>query len=117
MLPTYTVTLLIMPTRLELLHQFLQEDSTDPFNHYALAQEYQKTDIAKAISIYEQLLRDHPDYIPTYYHLGKRYVDTNETEKALAIFEKGIGKSMEAGDYKAARELKAAYQELLDDDY
>jgi lipoprotein NlpI len=36
-------------TRLEQLHQFLQEDPADPFNLYALAIEYQKTDIPHAL--------------------------------------------------------------------
>lgn len=101
-----------MSSRLEILEQFFQDDPTDPFNIYALALEWQKQDTAKALHFYNQLLDQHPEYIPTYYQLGKFYQDLNERDKALATFQQGIEQAKHQQEMKALRELQAAYQEL-----
>jgi hypothetical protein len=31
-----------------------------------------------------------PEYVPTYYQLGKLYADISENEKALEVFDVGI---------------------------
>lgn len=101
-----------MSSRLDLLQQFLKEDPNDPFNIYALALEYQKHDIAKALFYFNELLNNHPDYLPTYYHLGKLYQELQEREKGLAVFQQGIEKAKLKQDSKTLRELQAAYLEL-----
>lgn len=98
--------------RLEQLTQFLQEDPNDPFNVYALALEYQKTDATKARALYDQLLEIHPTYIPAYYHAGNLYVTLNLTERAIRIFEKGIDEARKQNATKAMRELQSVYDEL-----
>lgn len=104
-----------MPSRLEQLEQFYVDDPSDPFNLYALALEYQKTDGAKSIELFNRLTQEHADYIPTYYHLGKAYQDLGEKEMALKVFETGIEKARRYNDLKALRELHAAHQEMLFD--
>ncbi|MBL0743596.1 tetratricopeptide repeat protein [Chryseolinea lacunae] len=104
-----------MPSRLEQLEQFYTDDPSDPFNLYALALEYQKTDGAKSIALFNRLTEEHADYIPTYYHLGKAYQEAGERESALKVFEKGIEKARRHNDLKALRELHAAHQEMLFD--
>jgi tetratricopeptide (TPR) repeat protein len=99
-------------TRLEQLLEFLNEDPKDPFNIYAVALEYQKTDTKKALEFFELLLRDHEDYIPTYYHAGKLFVEMEELEKAKQVFRKGIDISESRGDENAFRELRNAYAEI-----
>jgi len=98
--------------RLEQLTQFFQEDPDDPFNVYALALEYQKTDLTKAKSLYDQLLEKHPAYIPTYYHAGNLYVTMNLTDEAIRIFEKGLAEAKRQNADKALRELQSVYDEL-----
>ena len=102
-----------MATRIQQLEQFVNEDPTDPFNLYALALEYQKIDADKAIDIFNRLVDEHANYIPTYYHLGKLYQESAEKEKALRVFDQGIEAASIQNDLKALRELKVARQELL----
>ena len=100
-------------TRLEQLHQFLHEDPHDPFNLYALAVEYQKHDSSQALQYFERLTREHEDYLPVYYTLGKFYADLGNTESAIAAFEKGIEKAREQNEVKTQRELRSALDELM----
>lgn len=104
-----------MANRIEQLEGFVHEDPNDPFNLYALALEYSKVDALKAVDIFNQLLQLHPDYVPTYYQLGKLYIDSSENEKALEIFALGIRIAGDKKDVKALRELQAVRQELLSD--
>jgi tetratricopeptide (TPR) repeat protein len=104
-----------MGNRIQQLEAFVNEDPNDPFNLYALALEHSKADANKAIDIFNQLMNKHPDYVPTYYQLGKLYVDISENERALEVFELGITISRDKKDHKALRELQSARQELLSD--
>jgi len=104
-----------MASRIQQLEGFVNEDPNDPFNLYALALEHSKSDSSKAVDIFNQLLKKHPDYIPTYYQLGKLYIDLSKNEKALGVFDSGIRIATDKKDYKALRELQSARQELLTD--
>jgi Tfp pilus assembly protein PilF len=95
--------------RLKILEQFLQEEPHDPFNAYALALEYLSIDRAKAETLFAQLLAQHPDYIPTYYHAGNFFLSAGETERAIEVWRTGLARAKQAGDVKAMREL----QEML----
>jgi tetratricopeptide (TPR) repeat protein len=101
------------PTRLEQLQKFLEEDPSDPFNIYGLALEYTRHEPAKARELFDRLLKEHPEYIPTYYHAAKLYSELNDKDKAIAIYQKGIQVSMRQNDHKTSRELQSAYQELI----
>lgn len=100
-------------TRLEQLHQFLQEDPTDPFNLYALAIEYQKTDIPQALKFFDRLLSEHEVYLPTYYSFARLCADTGDTEKAIRLYKAGVEKARTQGEQKTLRELQAALDELI----
>jgi len=102
-------------TRLQQLQQFFSEDPNDPFNLYALAIEYQKTDTEKSMELFLKLTTEHPKYIPTYYHFGKLLQEIGELKNAQTVFETGIRFAQELNEIKAVRELKAALQELEDD--
>lgn len=100
---------------LEQLARFAQEDPDDPFNHYALALEYMKSDMQRARAIFERLVDKHSGYVPTYYQLGQLYAELGLSEQAISTFEKGIGVAREAGDVKAMRELEGARLAILYD--
>ncbi|HEY0744355.1 MAG TPA: tetratricopeptide repeat protein [Chryseosolibacter sp.] len=102
-----------MSTRLDILLKFYDDDPNDPFNIYALAIEYQKSDLPKARQYFEKLLNEYPHYIPTYYHAAKLYQETGDTDRAINTYEKGIEVAKSQNDTKAARELKSAYDELM----
>ena len=101
-------------TRIEQLLTFLEEEPNEPFNLYALALEYTKTDSEKAIDYFEQLLSGHPNYVATYYHVGKLYEELEMEDKAEAAYQKGIEVATQQNEALALRELKNAYQEFLD---
>ena len=102
-----------MSARLDQLLLYYKEDPNDPFNLYALALEYQKFDRLKAKEYFDLLLSEHEDYVATYYHAAKLYVDLEQKDKAIALYEKGIFVAKKLQDAKAARELQSAYQELM----
>ena len=99
--------------RITQLQKFYDEDPGDPFNLYALALEYLKSDPATSSVHFEKLLASHPDYLPTYYHAAKLYAEMGENEKALKVFEDGITLAKRIKDPKAQRELQAAYDEMM----
>lgn len=99
--------------RLESLLSFLEEDPNDPFTLFAIAQEYAKRgEDPKALDYYETLVRDHPRYVGTYYHLGKMYQRHDRTDDAKATFEMGIRVAGELTDFHARAELQDALMAL-----
>ncbi|GHB75946.1 tetratricopeptide repeat protein [Persicitalea jodogahamensis] len=100
---------------LEKLLSFYEEDPDDPFNLYALALEYQKSDATKAAEFYRQLLTDHPDYLPTYYHAAQFFSGLEENETAESIYKKGIELAVKQQNSKAHLELSRAYRTFEDE--
>jgi hypothetical protein len=103
-------------SKIEQLLEFLGEDPNDSFTLYALALEYEKCDTAKAAAYYDQLLKDHPDYLATYYHAGKFY-EKSDKESSKKIYAKGMALALKQGKTKAYSELQNALNLLLDEEY
>ena len=99
-----------------LLNQLIEDYEADPndaFNIYALATEYQKTDIQKALQLFTQLVTTQPNYVATYYHLGKLQEQLGNRDEAMAIYEKGIMECTQQKAHHALKELGNAYNELM----
>lgn len=105
--------------RLAKLQEYLQNDPTDPFLVYAIAQEYHRGDEAGlAEEWYLRLIQEHPDYVATYYHLGKLYEGQNKTSPAIAMYTEGVKRAKLAGDRHAEGELREALSGLdAEDDW
>lgn len=101
--------------RLEQLLLFYKEEPNEPFNIYALANEYKSLDLEKALKYFQILVQKHPDYIATYYHLAHLFIDLNQEEFAKETFEKGIEIAIKNNESFALRELKSAYDEFMMD--
>ena len=99
--------------RLSQLKQFAVEDPDDPFNLYALALEYLKTDPVKAISFFDQLVQTHTNYLPTYYPYAHLLIEQKENEKAEQIFLHGIEIAKSRNETKTLKELQGAYQDWV----
>jgi len=100
-----------MSNRLQQLIEFLKESPGDAFLMYALATEYLKlghTD--DALRRFETLVEEHPDYVGTYYHLGKLYEALGRQAEAVAIYEKGMQAARNKRDMHALSELQGAYR-------
>ena len=102
-------------SRLEQLLEFYKEDPNDPFNIYALATEYKSIDPEKALTYFELLIENHPDYVATYYHLAHLYLELEKDEEAKITFENGIEKATINNENLMLRELKSAYDEFMMD--
>jgi tetratricopeptide (TPR) repeat protein len=100
-------------TRLEQLRKFLEDDPADPFNIYALALEYQKTDHSIALRLFKQLILEHPEYLATYYHLGKLYQSLEQKDNAIKVFNAGVEKARAQRNAKSVQELQNALSEVL----
>lgn len=95
--------------RLDQLRAFYEEDPEDAFTRYALAQEHLKHDnLSRARTLFEELVETDPDYVGTYYHLGKLYEQLDRTDDALDTYEQGIEVAREHGTQKDLSELKDA---------
>ena len=98
-----------MPDRLEKLLEFYDDDPTDNFVRFALAQEYLKhDDTEKALALFEELVDTDPDYVGTYYHLGKLYERLGRTDDAIDTYAAGIEQAREQGQQKDLSELQDA---------
>jgi len=109
-------------SRLDKLLEFIKNEPDDEFLKYALATEYLRlNDTDKALSYYEDLINNHPNYTGTYYHLGKLYEALNRKPEAISTYEKGMQITREKRDNHAFSELQAVYREAVgydeDDDY
>ena len=103
-------------TRIDILKQYIIEEPNDPFNIYALASEYVTEEPNTALQLYEELLKNHPDYLGTYYQVGKLYQSFQQTEKAKETFEKGISLALKQQKSKTLSELRTALNEILDEE-
>ncbi|RZL50229.1 MAG: tetratricopeptide repeat protein [Pedobacter sp.] len=105
-------------TRLAKLLEFLENDPNDSFILYALATEYNSlNDTEKAFAYYLKLVNDHPDYVGTYYHLGKLYEKESQKDKAIEIYQKGMLAARTKRDMHALSELQGAYNTAAGLDY
>ena len=102
-------------SRLNQLLEFYKEEPNDPFNIYALATEYKSIDPEKALTYFELLIENHPDYVATYYHLAHLYLELEKDEEAKITFENGIEKATINNENLMLRELKSAYDEFMMD--
>ena len=104
-------------SRIEQIKIFLKETPTDPFLNYALAIEFVAiNEFKKAKEIFENLIKNNPDYSATYYHLGKLLIAENKKDDAIKVFETGINITRQNNEQHAASELISALNEILYDE-
>ena len=101
--------------RIDKLLELLQQMPDDNFLRHALALEYiklEKDDEAKVL--FESILKDSPDYIGSYYHLGKLLERNGEIAEAVKVYGKGMDESKKAGDNHSYNELRAPHDDLVE---
>ena len=104
-------------SRIDQLIEFLKDTPNDPFLHYAIAQEYNK--LGKkllALEKYQDLVSRFPNYVGTYYHLGKLQIELGFKQEAMTTFETGIKIAQELKEQHSLAELQSARLELLYDE-
>jgi Tfp pilus assembly protein PilF len=101
--------------RIDKLKEFLAASPEDSFLQHALALEYVKIDNdAEAKKLFTAILEREPDYVGSYYHLGKLLERTNEISLAIITYEKGMAAAKKAGDNHSYNELQGAYEDITD---
>ena len=102
-----------MNDRVARLKAFLEQSPNDCFLNHALALEYIKVgDEQGAKQLFEKTLQHDPNYIATYYHLGKLLERVGEQPRAIEIYEKGMAVCKAANEMHTYNELQGAYEEL-----
>jgi tetratricopeptide (TPR) repeat protein len=103
-------------SRLEQLYEMLEKEPLDPFLNYAIALEHAKAgDVSKAIFIIEEIIARDENYLGAYYQLGKYYEETEQKEKAISAYKKGMEIAKKQNNRKTLGELSTALM-LLDDE-
>ena len=102
--------------RIAFLMDFIGKNPMDLFSRHALAMEMIKLGKdADAKSVLDQILLIDPNYVGSYYHLGKVEEGLGLMTDAILTYEKGIQVATDLGDLHALRELKAALNQLRDE--
>lgn len=98
-----------MNNRIKLLLEYLVDDPTDTFSNYALAIEYQGLQhYDKAIEQLENLKQSTPNYLATYYTLGKLYEEVSNTNNAIINYKIGALLAKKLNDKKTLGEFNEA---------
>jgi tetratricopeptide (TPR) repeat protein len=63
------------------------------------------------------LVNEHPDYVGTYYHLGKLHEKEGQKDAAIEVYQKGIAAARLKRDMHALSELQGAYNSAAGLDY
>jgi predicted Zn-dependent protease len=106
-------------SRLEKLLEFYGNNPKDSFVTYAIATEYVSAgNDAEAYKYYSFVRTHDPDYVATYYHLGKWYERNQMRDEALAAYQDGMVVAKKLKDNHSLSELQNAWNNLemgLDD--
>ena len=95
----------------------LEASPKDAFLRFALAKEWeQEGNDPTALNIYRSLVNDQPNYVGTYYHLGKTLERMERPAEAWKIYSKGMEVTRALGEDHAMRELAGARMELGDEE-
>jgi tetratricopeptide (TPR) repeat protein len=102
--------------RLKKLMEWEAQKPDDAFLKFAIAQEYVSDENdAEAIKYYQLLLANFPDYLASYYQLGKLYERAGEIHQAVGTYEKGKEVAQAAKDIKTFNELNEALSLIKDE--
>jgi tetratricopeptide (TPR) repeat protein len=101
-------------SRVDKILEMMQSGGKDAFLQHALALEYIKLgQLEPALEQFLDLLSANPDYVGSYYHLGKLYESLGDANNALSAYEKGMEVAKKLKEQHAYNELMSARDELL----
>ncbi|MES2478778.1 MAG: tetratricopeptide repeat protein [Bacteroidota bacterium] len=104
-----------MNERIQKIKDFLSQNPNDLFLNHALALEFIKIGLdEEALKCFEKNQTNDPNYVATYYHLGKLLERLAQPEKALEIYERGMSIAKAQKDQHSYNELQGAYEDLAD---
>jgi tetratricopeptide (TPR) repeat protein len=99
------------------LLKMLDDSPTDCFLLHALALEtIKKGDLTEAQNLFERVLSYNPNYVGSYYHLGKLLEQKNKKTKAIETYEEGIKIAAIQNDFHSLNELRGALNDAMDEE-
>jgi tetratricopeptide (TPR) repeat protein len=100
-------------SRLDRLTKLLEQDPSDPFVLYGIAQEHAAAGrTAEAVAFFDRCLAADPAYLYAYYHKARAQQSAGVDEAARATAQAGLSAARAAADSKALSELSAFLDEL-----
>ena len=100
-------------SRIEKIISMMLEGGKDSFLQHALALEYIKIgQFNEALTNFSELLDRDPDYIGSYYHLGKLHESLGNNTEAILAYEKGMAVAKKLKDNHSYNELQSALDNL-----
>ncbi|MFK7806281.1 MAG: tetratricopeptide repeat protein [Saprospiraceae bacterium] len=106
-----------MTKRLDQLLNMLEGQPKDSFLLFALAKEYEKgNQLEDSMKYYLELRDNDPNYVGTYYHLGKLYEQFGKAEEAFKTYTEGMVVAKAQGDQHSRNELAGARLNLGDEE-
>lgn len=100
-------------SKISQLAKNIQQDPSDTFSKFALALELLKDDqVEKAQLLFEAIIKQDPDYLGVYYHLGKLYQRREMYSLAEEMFSKGIIVAENKNESRTKSELSEALIQL-----
>ncbi|HEX6983310.1 MAG TPA: tetratricopeptide repeat protein [Balneolaceae bacterium] len=100
-------------SKIKQLARQIKANPGDSFSKFALALEFQKQgDFEKTRILFENILADDPDYIGTYYHLGKLYEMLDRSSDAQKLYKTGIKIASKQKEARTKSELQEALYQL-----
>ena len=101
--------------RIDQLKEFLKASPDDAFLQHALALEYIKVGNEQAAKLlFENILKKEPNYVGSYYHLGKLFERINDRAAAIDVYQNGMKEAKLAKDNHSYNELQGAMEDLED---
>ncbi len=95
---------------------FLKKNPEDSFTKFALALELLKSgEVSKARVLFESVLKQDPDYLGVYYHLGKLYERTGRLSEAAGMYKTGLMVAEKKSDTRTVIELNDALELIKPD--
>jgi cytochrome c-type biogenesis protein CcmH/NrfG len=100
-------------SRRNMLEEFLATHPQDAFARYGLAMECaNQGDSAAAITNFEKLLAENPNYVAGYFQYGQLLARLSRTADAKRTLGNGIEAARRTGDQHAGSEMEAALAQL-----
>ncbi len=99
--------------RIELLQKMLEEDPTDAFCRYGLAQEYLKEgNYSEAVAWFDRTIEVDIDYCYAYYHKARALEQAGQVDEAMNVLRTGLTRAQACGDSHAAGEIQSFLGQL-----
>jgi tetratricopeptide (TPR) repeat protein len=100
-------------SRLDVLLKSLEGNPHDAFTRYLVALELSKLHRhEEAIAQFETLVKEHPNYLPTYYQFAQLCENLGRNDEAIRIYKLGFVVARNTHDAHTASEIQAALDML-----